>query len=301
MNNNLIREVIKKSNCKIKKCKIINNAVIYEDCKGNKFVAKENKGNNVIETYNYLNSRGFNYIPKIIYIDDIGYIYRYENDLDIPEDEKISDIIKIISLLHNKTAYYIDNSINDIKSFYEQIKIKIEDMKNYYDDLITMIEEKNFPSPSEYMLLRNCSSIFSCINFCARSLDEWYDIVKDKNKKRIVMLHNNLDINHFIRNNDNVLISWNYAKRDMPIYDFINLYKKNFNKFNFSELYNEYVKNFPLLDEEKKMLFIILFIHDKIVFTQDELLNTKKICNLCNYLYTTDKLFMENNTEYSEK
>ena len=110
MNNCLIREVIKKSNCKIKKCKILNNAIIYEDCNGNKFVAKQNKENNVIDTYNYLNSRGFNYLPKIIYKDDNGYIYRYEENLDIPGDEKISDIVKMISLLHNKTAYYIDNS-----------------------------------------------------------------------------------------------------------------------------------------------------------------------------------------------
>ena len=301
MNNNLIRDVIKKSNCKIIKYKIINKAIIYEDCNGNKFVAKKSRENNIIDTYNYLNSRGFNYLPKIIYKDENGYIYEYENDLDIPEEEKMSDIIKIISLLHNKTSYYTDNVLDDVKILYEDIKTKIDNINNYYNDLITIIEGKYFPSPSEYMLLRNCSSIFSCMNFCNNSLNKWYEIMKDKTKKRVVLLHNNLDVNHFIKSKDNLLIGWDYAKRGNPIYDFIKLYKNNYNKFNFDELYKQYNNNFPLLEEEKILLFILLFIPNKITFDNNELLNTKKISELCNYLYVTDNLFMKNNTEYSEE
>lgn len=41
-----------------------------------------------------------------------------------------------------------------------------------------------------------------------------------------MFLHNNLDVSHIIRNNDNVLISWDKATLDLPIYDFIRLYKK---------------------------------------------------------------------------
>ena len=55
--NGLIRNVIKKSNYKIKKFKIINNSVIFEDYNNNKFVAKKNKNNSIINIYNYLNSR----------------------------------------------------------------------------------------------------------------------------------------------------------------------------------------------------------------------------------------------------
>lgn len=299
--NGLIRNVIKKSNYKIKKFKIINNSVIFEDYNNNKFVAKKNKNNSIINIYNYLNSRGFNYLPNIIYSNDFGYIYQYCNDLDIPAEEKISDIIKTISLLHNKTVYYQDISIDEVKKIYEDIKFKIEDTYNYYSDLITLIEQKNFNSPSEYMLLRNCSSIFSCLNFCNKNIDDWYESMKEKKKIRLALIHNNLDINHLLRNSDNVLISWDYAKRNMPIYDFIDLYKKNYNKFNFSELYKDYNKRFPLLKDEKTLLFVLLFIPERFNFTNNELLNTKNVSNLCNYLYVTDNLFMENKTEYSKE
>ena len=172
--------------------------------------------------------------------------------------------------------------------------MKITNVFSYYDDLITMIESKLYTSPSQYLLIRNCSIIFSCLNFCKKELDRWYDIASNKNKKREVLLHNNLDPSHLIRGTDNILISWDYASRDLPIYDFIKLYKNNFNKYDFSELYKDYIKGFPLLEEEKTLMFTILFIPWKIKFNTSELKNTIEVGNLFNYLFTTDKLFMEN-------
>ena len=48
-------------------------------------------------------------------------------------------------------------------------------------------------------------------------------------------------------------------------------------------------------------MFIILFLPPKIVFMKDELKSTIKIAKLCNYLVTTDKLFMENEAKYSKE
>ena len=151
------------------------------------------------------------------------------------------------------------------------------------------------------MLLRNCWAIFSCLNFSKHSLKMWYDIIISKNKKREVFLHNNLDVSHIIRNNDNVLISWDNATVNLPIYDFIRLYKKDFDKYDFSELYKEYIKRFPLLDEEKKLMFTILFIPWKISFKSSNFLDTKNIVRLCNYLFITDKLFMENEAKNTKE
>lgn len=301
MNKVLINNVIKKHCNSVKKYIFSNDAIIYEDSNNNKFVAKRNKDANIINIYNYLNSRGFDYIPKLVYYNHYGYIYEYLEDINSPDEEKISDIIKLISLLHNKTVYYKEVSVDEIKEIYENLSFKIKNIYDYYENIISMIESKIYMSPSEYMLVRNCSSIFFCINFCSKTLDAWFEKVKNKTKKRQVLLHNNLSLNHIIKNKENRLISWNYSLRDLPIYDFIKLYKNNYNKYDFSELFKEYNNMFPLLEEEKMLLFVILFLPKKLEFTNNELLNTKNVCELCNYLYNTDNLFMENEAKNSEK
>lgn len=143
--------------------------------------------------------------------------------------------------------------------------------------------------------------IFSCLDFCKRRLEKWYEIASNKNKKREVLLHNNLDPSHLIRNDENILISWDYAVRDLPIYDFIKLYKNNYDKYDFSELYKEYSRRFPLLEEERLLMFVILFIPWKIEFDSSELKTTTKVGKLYNYLFTTDRLFMENEAKNTKE
>lgn len=301
MNNSYNKEIIKKICPSVKKIKLYKNSVIYKDGNDKKWVLKDLEENNIIEIYNYLNSRGFDYVPKLEYCDNNVYVYEYVNDTPTPKEQRASDLIKLDALLHNKTVYYKDISLDELKEFYENIDNVITNTFNYYDDILTAIESRIYMSPSEYMLARNCSVIFSCLNFCKSNLDDWYEMMKKKTKQRIVFLHNNLDTNHIIRNDGNVLISWNKSKRGLPIYDFISFYKRNYDKYDFNELYKEYLKKFPLLDEERKLLFIMLFLPEKINYQENELLNTNEVSRLCNYLVITDKLFMENEAKNTEK
>ena len=300
MNKNITKTIINNNFSNISKIKLSKNALIYRLNNGDKYVAKENK-NNIIDLYNYLNSRGFDYIPNLNYCCKEYYTYKYLNDIKTPEEQKISDIIKLSALLHNKTVYYKDVSLDEIKEMYDNLKLKIDDSFTYYDNLIDKIENNKYMSPSEYMLIRNSSAVFSCLNFCKEKLDEWYKISKVKNKKRLVLIHNNLDLKHIIKSDKTTLISWDKAYRNIPIYDFIKLYKNNYNKYDFTELYNEYIKKFPLLKEEIILMFIILFIPDKLDLSGNEITSVNKVSKLCNYLYTTDKLFMEQEKKYTDK
>ena len=166
---------------------------------------------------------------------------------------------------------------------------------------MNIIESNIYMSPSSYMLARNCSMIFNCLEFSKNTLDDWYKKMEKTSKKRIVLLHNNLDVHHLIRNDENVLISWNNAKRGLPIYDFINIYKNNFADYDFNELYHEYKKRFPLTKEEEMLIFIYLFIPDKLDLTKSEMAKTIDVARLCNYLVTTDKLFMEQEAENTKE
>ena len=57
-------------------------------------------------------------------------------------------------------------------------------------------------------------------------LDSWYLLVKDKSKQRVVLVHNNLKLEHMIKGTDEYLISWDQYTFDSPVLDLVNLYKK---------------------------------------------------------------------------
>ena len=297
--NSILRDVIHKTNSKIKKYELKDKAIIYTDYYDNKYVAKK-YNNNLPYIYDFLKTRNFIYMPDISFYDN-GYVYRYIDNYAIPNDKKMYDIIKITALLHSKTVYFKEVSTDYIKSIYEELLNKIDNVFKYYDDIINSIEYNEFISPSGYLLLRNCSILYSCISFCKNSIESWYNSIKEKNKIRMVVVHNNLNTDHVVEGNDKVLISWDNSKIDMPIYDLIRLYKQTYNKYDFTSLYNEYKKIFGLTNDEEKLLYTILFIPDIINFDESEFNITKKLSELFNYLLTTNNLFMKNQAKNTEE
>ncbi len=254
------------------------------------FVVKEKKGD-VRTLYNYLYSRNFDYFPPLI--DDSRSevnVYKYVNDTPMPTEQKATDIIDIITLLHNKTTYYKEVTIDQYKAIYENIENNIIYSKNHYNGYYNILSEKEIPSPSEYLLLRNVSKILSALDFASDELESWFDIVKDEKKERVSVVHNNLELNHYIKDDKEYLISWEQAKIDSPIVDLINFYKKDYLQLNFEEIIKRYLQKYPLLDSEKKLLFIVLSIPPLINLTGNEFNDCKNMRYKLDYLYKTESL-----------
>lgn len=290
-----ISELLKKNNLKTRSYKKLGKVIIVNTNEGKKVIKK--KSNNDI--YTYLESRNFNYFPNII--EDSKYeILDYEDEIEMPNDQKMLDMIKLIALLHNKTTYYKEVVEDDYKKIYEDINNNIEYLNSYYTDIITIIESKEYMSPSEYLLARGISKIFNSLNYSKYEIDKWYEIVKEKRKQRYVVLHNNLDLSHFIRNRNAYLISWEKSKIDIPIFDFYKIYKKSCLDYDFSSLLREYERDYSLLKEERMLLFILISLPDKIEFDTTEYKMCKKISNLLDYLYKTDNLISPYYTENTE-
>ena len=139
-------------------------------------------------------------------------------------------------------------------------------------------------------LSNNISKIFSCIYFCKNELEQWYEIVKNEKRKRVVTLHNNLKLDNIIRNKSVYLIGWEYSKIDSPIYDFINFYNKYALYFDFRSLLNEYERIFPFKEEEKKLLSVLISIPSKIPNTEKEYNKVKNVRQLLDKIYKTEML-----------
>lgn len=290
------KDVIKKYNLKpisyIKK----GNALII-DTKEKKYVIKEKIRNPDI--YEYLDSRNFNYYPPVISDDDYE-ISEYLNDKFIPEEQKLEELMKLTALLHSKTTYYQKTNIADNKEIYETLNNNILYLKSYYEDIITLIDSKEFMSPAEYLFARNYAKVLDSLSYCEQKVEEWYKKVESNTSERIVVLHNNLSLDHFVYNQDKSLLSWRKAKFGKPIFDLVTIYNRYGNKYDFKEKLSLYEDVYSLKEEEKDLLYIMISMPPKIEFKGSNYELCKEIYNKIELLYKKDKIILPNEFENGE-
>lgn len=261
------------------------------NCTSGNYVIKEKKNKDIKELYNYLSSRNFMYYPKLIEDNrDEVNVYEYVEDNSIDEEQKLIDLIKLISLLHSKTSYYKEITNDKVKEIYEELLGRVEYMEEYFNKIIYNIEDNIFVSPSGNLLLNNSSKIFESLTFLKNEIEEWYKLSVDSDKMRVCLVHNNLELNHYIKNKDEYLISWDNYIIDTPILDIVKLYKNVYITKNFSEALKIYLEKFPLNENEKKLLFIMLVMPNELNLTNDELNNVNIVRKYLDYIYKTENL-----------
>lgn len=243
---------------------------------GKNYVVDTNDGKYVInpkcnnkEIFDYLLTRNYNYHPNIIDSNDKYQLVPYIDDIGIPREQKMNDLINNVSLLHSKTTYYKEIDESDYKQLYEDLTNNIAYLYEYYNDIITIIDSKVYMSPDEYLLARNISLIFKNLKYCEDEIQKWYDMIQDLKKVRVSVIHNNLSLDHFLQDNNDYLISWDKARIDIPIFDLYKLYNKHATEFDFYDILSLYEDKYPLKEEELKLFFILISMPAKIEFNKD--------------------------------
>lgn len=281
----LIEKIYKPYKITVKKnIKILN-------CSNGDYVIKNKKNKDIKELYNYLSSRGFDYYPKLIEDNrsEIN-VYEYIDDSSIDDEQKLIDLINLVSLLHNKTSYFKEISNDKIKEIYEELLGRVSFIEENLNKIIFEIEDNVFVSPSGSLLINNSSKVFESLTFVKKEIEEWYKLAIDSNKMRVCLVHNNLELDHFIKGKKDCLISWDNYLIDTPIIDIVKLYKNIYINVDFSEALKLYMGKFPLKDEEKKLLFIMLIIPDEIKLSNDEMNNVKIVRYYLDYIFKTENL-----------
>ena len=274
-------------------------ATILETTSGDFIVKPKNK--NISELYNYLVSRGFDNFPKLIDAsrEEVN-VFEYINTIKMPREQMADDIVDLIASLHNKTSYFKEVSEDTYKAIYEDIISNINYLKNYYDTLFEIGFNEIYQSPSTYLFMRNFYKINAALDFCSKELDEWYSLIKGETKTRVAIVHNNLALEHYLRGEKEVLISWDDFLIDTPIIDLVKLYKKEYLNINFSEVLERYLVKFPLLEYEKKLLFILIALPPQIKSEENEFMKCKEISRVIDYVFKTEDLirpYYDSNTE----
>ena len=260
------------------------------------YVIKPTK-KNIKELFNYLNSRNFTNFPKIIEQNDDYITYEYVESLDTPKEQQLLDLVLVVSKLHNKTAYFKEVTEDKYTEIYDNIKNNILFLKDYYSKMYDEAFKEIYSSPSNYYFLLNYSLINNDLTFIENELDEWFNLVKEANKQRVCLVHNNLSLDHFVKGMDSYLLSWDKYSFDTPVIDIVNLYKNEYLTCDFSGILKEYLKNFKLSKDEEKLLFILLSLPDEIHKETSEFNNTCNVALVVDYIKRTEKLIRPYYTE----
>ena len=272
-------------------------STILETTCGDFIIKPKNKDIN--ELYTYLTNRGFMNYPKIIDSsrDEVN-VFEYVEDIKLPKEQKCDDLIEIIASLHNKTSYFKEVSEDKFKSIYEDIKSNISYLSNYYNTLYEIGFNEVYASPSNYIFMRNYFKINAALEYANSELDNLYSLVTNETKIRVCLIHNNLELNHLLNNK---LISWDNYMIDTPVIDIVKLYKKEWKNINFSEILERYIYKFPLLDYEKKLLFILISLPPQIKKSNNEFEKCKVISEVMDYVFKTEELIRPYNTKQEEE
>lgn len=266
------------------------NVTIVDSSSGRFVIKKQNK--DLFTLFNYLSNRGFDCYPKLVqnYRNEENVFEYIEEDL-IPEEQKLTDLAALLASLHNKTVYYKKVSLDDYKEIYEAVINNISYLSTYFESHFLSICKEEFVSPSKFLFARNYYKIRQSLAFCKEEIEIWYEIVKDKENARVAVVHNNLSLEHFVYNQRNsALISWDNYKFDTPIIDFVHLYHAEYLNYDFSIFIQKYFDHFELLEEERKLLFILISLPLYFEFGDNEFENTKLVKENINYIFYTEKL-----------
>ena len=272
----------------INKITLKNNVRIID----NSYVIKKKK-KDILNTFNYLSSRSFDYYPKILKEDDDYFYYEYISDIDEPREQKMIDLMNVLAVLHNKTTLYKEIDIDNYKYIYESINDKIDDIYNYYNNLMDNIDNEIYLSPANYLIARNITSIYEALRYAKEHINKWYKMIENKRKSRVVTVHNNLSLDHYLKSDKPYLISWDNTKIDMPIYDLISLYKKNYLDFDFKDLLKIYLSKYKLNDDEMTLFLTLIAIPNKIMKEDSEYKTVVNARRVIDYAYKTYDILKE--------
>ena len=271
---------------KINKISIKGKVKILDTDSDRLVIKKKNKDMSTL--FNYLSERGIDTYPEIIDEKKDEIEYKYYDEIHRFNENIDEDFIKSVADIHYKTTYYKDVSRKKYKDIYNTLMDNIDYLKDYYDEYVRKSDIEIYNSPSNYLLLRNFTIINSSLYFVEKELNSWYNLVKDKTKERVTIVHNNLRKDNYLRSSKNILTGWENYMVDTPVLDIYKLYKNEYKNIDFKSMFKVYNDSFKLTKEELKLFFIMISIPKKLTKSDNELDNVIETKNMLDYMYRTN-------------
>lgn len=275
--------------------KFLHNAKIINK-ENEKYLVKR-KRTNIEKIYEKLKNRDFHNFIEPIELNRNEEIYPYVEELSTTENDRALDLIYLASILHSKTTTFKKVQIDTIKERYEKVIDKLNETFTYYSKLQDDIEEHIYMSPAEQLLMKNISKIYYMLNTSREFIEKYYQESEQILNERESLIHGSLSLDHIIEGENKYLISWNNSRKDLPIYDLINFYRKDYDKVNMESLFDVYLNRYNYTIEEKYLFFSLINIPNILKFDKSNFTNTINARKLVDYI---DKTISFTSKEYKE-
>lgn len=255
------------------------------------------KRNDKTNIYNYLKNKEFhNYLPYTELTNEYE-VYRYLNDNLTQKEDKAIELIYTLSMLHIKTTIYQEIDIDKTKEIYENTKSKINELRIYYLDLQDYIETKIYMSPAESLLMKNISKFYKSLQYAEHKIDLWYQEKIKLKRERLVQLHNNIKLEHFLVDDIPYFISWDKSEKGLVIFDFLSFYQNEHQELEMSSLFDIYQSKYKFSPDELLLFQALIAIPTKVTFTKTNYINTLEVKKRVDYIEKTNEFL----SKYYEK
>ena len=258
---------------------------------------KKRTSYNIEDVYKYLDDHLVDNYLRPIEITNSELIFPYIEKTSLTDDEISKRLVLNLAIWQNKTTTYRTINLDEVKEFYESKKKEINYLYAYYRDLILQLESKVYYLPVEYLFLRNSSLINNQLNLANQLLEEWYSIVKTKERERLVYSHGKCSLDHFLPKDDGYFISLENAHLGRVTDDIEYLFRKNFSTIDLVTTYNLYQRKYPYSEDERLLLFVKLSIPDKINIYPSSLETNKSLLMFYDRLITFNRFILDEKQE----
>ena len=259
--------------------------IIYKE---EEIKVKKEKRKDLKNLFNYFENRNIIIHPKLIDEDSNYEYYEYFNSIN--NDEAYKNIGKTLGDLHYRTSMIKKISKRKHKDVYEKIIDNIDSIKEEYTKRIEKIDKERYMSPSDYLLARNYTIIYQTIIKSEKNINSWYNIVKDKEEERVVVVHNNLKRNNIHSTPNTILTGWDNYIIDTPVLDIYKLYKNEYKEIDIIKTIKDYSEENELTKEDKLLLKALIYILPTTNNKKNELEKIKTIKELLYYIKISNNI-----------
>lgn len=176
--------------------------------------------------------------------------------------EKYSELFRELARLHTISAREVEVSVADREDHYNETVAQWEKERDTFERLVEQSEKSWYMSPFQLLFCTFYHEITLGQTYALRKLQEWYELTKEEEKARSVIIHGKLSAEHFLLNEQGLGFFSNFEKANVasPIHDILpflarvlKTYPKQFDES--VEWITTYFSYFPFKEEEM-LLFL---------------------------------------------